>query len=117
MDNDCDGCCILNPKEECCYSKIDGCPCKHCLVKTMCEKPCVDFAIHQYNTDKLRRQRRLIMSDSICDGCAAEKLWGRGCRNVVTVVDCPCGNCLVKGMCVDTCADYNEWLFESKDKT
>lgn len=56
------------------------------------------------------------MSDS-CDGCAAEKLWGRSCRSVVTVVDCPCGNCLVKGMCVDTCGDYNEWLFESKDKT
>ncbi len=56
-----------------------------------------------------------IMSGN-CDGCAAEKLWGRSCRGVLTVVNCPCKNCLVKGMCVDTCEDYNEWLFESKDK-
>ncbi len=55
MDNDCDGCCILNLKKECCYSKIDDCPCKICLVKVMCEKPCVHFRIHQYNTDKLCR--------------------------------------------------------------
>lgn len=52
MDDDCDGCCISDPKKECWYSQIDGCPCKPCLIKMMCQKPCAHFRIHQSNIDK-----------------------------------------------------------------
>ncbi len=42
----CDGCVLLRKNRDCFYNKADGCPCKICLVKVMCNKSCGDLKIH-----------------------------------------------------------------------
>lgn len=53
-DNDgCDGCLIYPTIDICFYSSVEGCPCKTCIVKMMCGKPCSDLIAHvkiRYNT-------------------------------------------------------------------
>ncbi len=41
MVDECKGCILW--KTNCFYRKIDGCPCKTCLVKVMCIKRCHDL--------------------------------------------------------------------------
>ncbi len=49
VEKDCEGCVTiwhLNLGSQCLCSLIEGCPCLHCLVKTMCINMCDDLEIH-----------------------------------------------------------------------
>lgn len=39
---ECEGCTVLKPSEEC-ELKGEKCPCKECLIKVMCSDPCDAF--------------------------------------------------------------------------
>lgn len=43
MIDECEGCVLCYKNPGCFYDRIDGCPCKTCLVKVMCKKPCDDL--------------------------------------------------------------------------
>ncbi len=60
MDNDCDGCYTLS--SDCYYSEIEGCPCRICLIKVMCEKACEYLNIHLKRVDKMYGASREILS-------------------------------------------------------
>lgn len=60
MDNDCEGCYTSSSFPDCFYSKIEGCPCKICLIKMICEHPCEYLDIHLGHVNKLYDVNREI---------------------------------------------------------
>lgn len=45
MVDECEGCVLWKTRPNCFYRRVDGCPCKTCLIKVMCKVPCDDLEI------------------------------------------------------------------------
>jgi len=57
------------------------------------------------------------MSD--CNGCASQSLYNGCCIiSISQQKNCPCRDCLIKGMCIEGCEEFkeyeNHWITNNK---
>ena len=54
------------------------------------------------------------MRNQNCDGCYTQNSH-KNCEYKESKTICPCGNCLIKCICVDACASFREFLYGIKN--
>lgn len=55
---ECEGCSVYGVAPDCFAADIEGCPCKSCLVKVTCLKPCENLGEHLNKAKAAQKERR-----------------------------------------------------------